>query len=216
MHRFRHIRRGLYFGATIENHGLTYHRYTVRYIQTAKVYGMKKRDKGKFMRSKRDFYQTPPDAVLPLIEILGSPCTYVEPCAGNGALIDALADHGCDCEIAFDIEPQRHDIFKLDAREVNLSGGTKIITNPPWSRPILHELINIFSRQCETWLLFDADWMHTKQAAAYLKYCHAIITVGRCKWIHGSKHVRFDNAAWYLFDQQAEYNGTLFFGKDTE
>ena len=177
---------------------------------------MTKRDKGKLMRSKRDFYQTPPDAVMPLVDHLGWPCTYVEPCAGNGALIDALAYHDYDCEAAFDIDPKSEYISKMDARGINLLSGQTVITNPPWSRPILHELINTFSSQCETWLLFDADWMHTKQAAPYLKYCHTIISVGRCKWIPGSKHVGFDNAAWYLFDQQAEYNGTMFFGKDTE
>ena len=177
---------------------------------------MTKRAKGKFARSKRDFYQTPPEAVLPLVEHLEWPCTYIEPCAGNGALIDALAEHGYDCEAAFDIEPQRQDILELDAREIDIFGGHTIITNPPWSVPMLHELINTFSSQCETWLLFYADWMHTKQAAPYLKFCHKIITVGRCKWIPGSKHVGFDNAAWYLFDQNTLYNGTMFFGKDVE
>jgi hypothetical protein len=39
------------------------------------------------------------------------------------------------------------------------------ITNPPWDRKILHRLIERFSAVGPTWLLFDADWMHTKQSA---------------------------------------------------
>ena len=50
-----------------------------------------------------------------------------------------------------------------------------------------------------TWLLFDADWAHTKQARPYLKYCDKIVSVGRVKWIPDSKMTGKDNCAWYLF-----------------
>ena len=40
-----------------------------------------------------------------------------------------------------------------------------IITNPPWDTKILHPMIEHFRSQNTTWLLFDADWMHTKQSS---------------------------------------------------
>jgi len=60
-------------------------------------------------------------------------------------------------------------------------------------------------------LLFYADWMHTKQSIPYMPYCHKIVSVGRVKWIPGSKSVGKDNCAWYLFDKhEAE---TIFYGR---
>jgi len=63
-----------------------------------------------------------------------------------------------------------------------------------------------------TWLLFDADWMHTKQAEEYLSRCEKIISVGRLKWIADSDHAGKDNCAWYLFGNQPEV-GTVFIGR---
>jgi hypothetical protein len=46
-----------------------------------------------FDRVPRDFYPTPYEAVLPLLAHLPR-CTFNEPCAGNGALIRHLQQHG--------------------------------------------------------------------------------------------------------------------------
>jgi hypothetical protein len=62
-----------------------------------------------------------------------------------------------------------------------------------------------------TWLLFDADWMHTKQAATHLQYCQRIVSVGRLKWIPDTPHKGKDSCAWYLF--QATKIETKFFGQ---
>jgi len=59
---------------------------------------------------------------------------------------------------------------------------------------------------------FDADWMHTKQAAPYLKHCAMIVSVGRVRWIKGSKQDGKDNCAWYLFVDE-ETDGTAFIGR---
>ena len=49
-----------------------------------------------------------------------------------------------------------------------------------------------------TWFLFDADWMHTKQAKGLLqKYITDIVSVGRLKWIPDSTMSGKDNCAWY-------------------
>ena len=60
-------------------------------------------------------------------------------------------------------------------------------------------MINFFtSKRVKTWLLFDADWMHTKQSVPYIQYLHKVQPVGRVKWIADSRHTSKDNVAWLL------------------
>jgi len=171
-----------------------------------------------FKRMKGDFYVTPPVAVLPLLPHLEHGTMFAEPCAGDGALVDALEKHGMSCQQMADINPKRDDIQKLDVfdREFDFwleDSVDKIITNCPWSRPILHPMIELFSRERPTWLLFDADWMHTIQAKPYLKHCDKIVSVGRVSWMGNGVH-GMDNAAWYLFDQNTQCE-TQFIGRCT-
>lgn len=165
-----------------------------------------------FERQPRDFYPTPYEAVVPLLTHLPPEgCTYLEPCAGNGALIGHLDRNGHDCAGSYDIDPAMSGIEKMDALWLSDCPADYIITNPPWERRILHPLIEHLSGLAPTWLLFDADWMHTKQAIPHLAYCHKILSIGRVKWF--SNTTGKDNAAWYLFDQSAPLNGTKFFGR---
>jgi hypothetical protein len=60
-------------------------------------------------------------------------------------------------------------------------------------------MIEHFSDLLPTWLLIDANWIFTKQAAPYLKRCAKIVTIGRIKWIANSPWVGKDDAAWVLF-----------------
>lgn len=115
-----------------------------------------------FDRVPRDFYPTPREAVVPLLRHLDRDTRFCEPCAGNGALIDHLTAAGHRCASAWDIEPQRDDIAQHDARLRLIGNIDCFITNPPWDRLILHELIVHLSDQHPTWLLFDADWIHTR------------------------------------------------------
>lgn len=73
------------------------------------------------------------------------------------------------------------------------------ITNPPWSRDLLHPIIENLRKQLPTWILLDSDWCHTKQAIEYMKYCAVMVSVGRVKWIPDSKYTGKDNCSWYLF-----------------
>ena len=155
-----------------------------------------------FERNPRDYYPTPYSAVAPLFEHLAPRRHYLEPCAGNGALIDHLATEGHKCVSAWDIEPQRDDIDRQDAMTRSCSNITMVITNPPWDRKILHPMIHHFRMMAPTWLLIDADWMHTKQAAPYLLYCDRIISIGRVKWIAKSKNTGKDNCCWYSFQDR--------------
>lgn len=163
---------------------------------------MGKRSPGQFERKPRDLYPTPYEAVPPLLPHLRAKTHFIEPCAGDGRLIGYLQEHGHICEAAFDIAPQDKRIVTGDARWLRTSfeyDALYNITNPPWRRDLLHEIIIALSNVHPTWLLFDADWFHTKQARPYLRRCRRVVSVGRLKWEPDSKHQGKDNAAWYLF-----------------
>ncbi len=159
-----------------------------------------------FKRSKNDLYRTPLEAAIILRRHLPARYRFVGPCAGNGQLSDHLRRMGGTAEALLDINPARGDITQGCAFQWTppVRTGRPIeyaIENPPWSRPILHQIIRRYSQMYPTWLLFDADWMHTKQSTPYMKYCHKVVSVGRLKWFPNSKQTGKDNCAWYLFDQ---------------
>lgn len=150
-----------------------------------------------FERNPRDFYPTPYEAVGPLLPHISG--QFCEPCAGDGALVSHLEMHGLFCTVASDIEPRHYSVRKMDAMDIAVR-HQQFITNPPWDRKILHPIIDHLSVIAPTWLLIDADWMHTKQAVPYLKRCRKIVSVGRVKWIPGTKTTGKENCCWYLFD----------------
>jgi hypothetical protein len=181
--------------------------------------------RSEFERVEKDFYRTidkrAVDILQPfLIEIeegfllseghSRSSLSYAEPCVGTGDLLAQLKGHGHDCRWSSDIT------YGQDALELtsdHLTNCDLIITNPPWSRPILHPMIEHFAKLKPTWLLFDADWAHTKQSSRYMKdYCTHIVSVGRLIWIEGTKTSGKDNCAWYRFDTNKEKD-TIFYGR---
>jgi hypothetical protein len=145
-----------------------------------------------FPKIEKDAYMTfDPRAVRPLFDFyVDRPLRYYEPCVGNGDLVNLL--HPMRCVGKSDSE--------LDARTTKYeTDADYFVTNPPWTRNILHPIIENLRVQLPTWLLFDADWMFTAQSAPYMKYCMRVLPVGRLKWIPGTKDVGKDNCAWYLF-----------------
>lgn len=169
-----------------------------------------------FARRAQDAYDTPPEAVSPLLPHLGEYYHYAEPCAGSGALAGALSrTGGWSCMTLCDIAPrsplvQEKDALTLTAGDVD--DCDVIITNPPWTRSLLHPMIERFASLRPTWLLFDADWMHTRQAVPYLTLCHKIVSVGRISWMQNGTSGK-DNCAWYFFDANAERAATEFVGR---
>jgi hypothetical protein len=174
-------------------------------------------------RNERDYYPTiDPRAVMPLIPHLRPAQRYVEPCAGGGHLIDLLSAHGMTCALAMDIEPQtesgRSDIIKGDAFGISSAArcaqtGEKMpfITNPPWDRQILHVLIGHLAMLAPTWLLFDAAWKETKQAARFGPIYVKIVSLGRLKWVPDSPHQSTDDCSWYLFDARHDEAPTEYY-----
>jgi hypothetical protein len=168
-----------------------------------------------FEHKKLNHYPTPRSAVLPLLPHLAPGTRYCEPCAGEGVLMGHLDVGGHVCVSAFDVMPQRAGIRQHDASwitEADLNGANCVITNPPWDRAPLHQIIERCATLVPTWLLFDADWMHTAQAAPYLKICRKIVSVGRVKWIAESANTGKDNCCWYLFNAN-NTDPTIFVGK---
>ena len=155
---------------------------------------MSKRSDG-FERKPRDFYPTPAIAVEPLIPHLQPGTTFDEPCAGDGALIDALETHGHICVAASDIMPMRSDIEQFDVFDITETEADVFITNPPWDVKILHPLIVHLSDIKPTWLLFYSDWAFTKQAYQYADRCRAIIALGRISWMQNGTS-GMDNCSW--------------------
>lgn len=179
-----------------------------------------------FERVPRDFYPTPKEAVTPLLPFIKQYRYFAEPCFGNGALAYWVSEKGPFVEFASEIQsyqnvgfeyPENYDHsqgikWNTDALSVTDFGKSEvIITNPPWSRDVLHPMIDHFRKLLPTWLLFDADWMHTRQAKPYLPYCSKIVSVGRVKWIPDSKHTGKDNCCWYLFNETEQE--TRFYGR---
>ena len=182
---------------------------------------MAKRTLVKKIRHKADKYYTPERPVRPLIPHLPDEFTFFEPCAGDGRLARHIcAMHpGARCVGMMDIEPDHEDVRMGDALRLQpemVAEADFIITNPPWSRGILHALIPRFSRLKPTWLLYDADWMHTGQSEPYLQYLRAIVSVGRVRWFEDSKMDGKDNVAWYRFGEPRDNNKTIFIGRNNE
>jgi hypothetical protein len=161
-----------------------------------------------FERREADFYPTPRAAVVPLIPHLRGIRNFAEPCAGDGALIRHLEEFGLSCVFAGDIR-NGQDALALDS----YGAADAIITNPPWSREVLHGLVTHFQSIAPTWLLLDADWKQTRQAAPFLPHCSDIVAIGRVKWIEGSKFTGKDNACWYKFDSR-HTAGPVFHWRD--
>lgn len=162
-----------------------------------------------FERRPRDLYQTPHEGVLPLLAHLPRGATFIEPCAGDGRLVNHLARYGMRCLYACDIAPQPSGRVKIDQRDVlqppllpddhqPLPQADYIITNPPWTRALLHPMIERFRREATTWLLFDAGWMFTGQARPFLPFCDLIVNVGRLSWM-GNDIDGTDDCCWYRF-----------------
>jgi hypothetical protein len=150
-----------------------------------------------FKRRNQDAYMTTDTrAVQALLPYLTNVEWYAEPCAGQLDMVKQLDATGRRCRMVNDISwTPGMDALKI----TNFGNVDAIITNPPWTRQILHPMIMHFIKFAPTWLLFDSDWAYTMQARHYLPYCTDIVPTPRLKWITNSKHTSKDNTSWYRF-----------------
>lgn len=168
-----------------------------------------------FVRRARDFYPTPEAAVLPLFPHISKRTTFMEPCAGDGQLVDILSAH--ELLMAYDIEPKRDDILCRDALEyVPRILPCFFITNPPWpspgsqGEPVISMAVHL-SDMAPTWFLLSADFAHNKYFSKVADRCRKIVSVGRVSWMENGTGGK-DNAAWYLFDKPSDAP-TVFYGR---
>jgi hypothetical protein len=162
-----------------------------------------------FPRFPRDAYPTPAEAVAPLTPHLEPNIRFVEPCAGAGDLVGHLQRAGHVLVGAYEPDDARTKRY-TEARD-----GVIFISNPPWSRDILHPIILNLSDQAPTWLLIAAGWAHTRQSGLYLPRLRTIVSVGRVKWIKDSPFTGKEDCAWHFFGlpQAGEPAITHFIGR---
>ena len=128
--------------------------------------------RSEFERIPKDKYFTfDPKAGEAIKPFLKDNTRYVEPFAGDGDLIKQLKDLGHICTLFGDIETNNPKIPIADAftltKEYVLDFWcrTEIITNPPWTRSILHKMLDYFVPMgLPVWIILDANWLFTKQS----------------------------------------------------
>jgi hypothetical protein len=145
-----------------------------------------------FERIPRDFYPTPYAAVPPLIPHLRG-----------------LESNGLRCAYAGDVSTGQ-DALSFES----YGDADAIITNPPYTRLLMHALIEHFTRILPTWLLLEMDWASTKQAKPFMPSCTDIVSIGRLRWIEGTTMSSKENFAWYRFDVE-HLAGPIFHVRDT-
>ena len=155
-----------------------------------------------FEKAPRDLYPTPREGVLPLVPYLPAGCTFVEPCAAAGQLVDHLEAHGMRCVFASDIAPGRDDVHALSAFSLRYILADFFITNPPWTWEVLELMAFHLSNSKPTWLLLPSDMLCNVRSARLVDRCALVVPVGRLKWIEGSEHSGVDNCAWMRFEGQ--------------
>lgn len=148
-----------------------------------------------FKRVAKDFYPTPRKAIEPLIPFLNGTNRFAEPCAGKGDLVRHLEALRMECIYMGDLRSGRNAL----SAEAYGRGKYAIITNPPHTRKIMHELILHFQNIAPTWLLIDLDWASNEHAVPYLKRCSDIVVIGRVKWFPNTEHVGKENYMWARF-----------------
>lgn len=167
----------------------------------------------------KDFWPSvDPDIITPVFEMFIRGKRYAEPCWGDGALERLIGDRAF-CGWASDIRP--NDSYTCDALDIlreDLKGIDLIITNPPFSWPLLKPLLGHLPTLKPTWLLLPASQMHNKRMGPYIRNCKEIVSIGRLYWINGPDDTGpnrgtkgKEDYCWYLFHDKEQT--TRFWGR---
>ncbi|MBG6178336.1 hypothetical protein IWQ55_006193 [Labrenzia sp. EL_208] len=141
--------------------------------------------------------------------------SFIEPCWGWGHVVGPLTRAGLVCRGRYDLEPKtaikvdpdlpgrQGHVIQRDGRALtfaDLNGADAIVTNPPWSWKLLHELIMRWSRMVPTWLLFYGNWIFSERAAPIIRqYMTDFVPLPRLQWFPGTDHAEKDSCGWYRF-----------------
>ncbi|TPI51713.1 MULTISPECIES: hypothetical protein [unclassified Mesorhizobium] len=156
-----------------------------------------------FPRIAKDLYSTPATALPPLLVHLPAGVRYLEPTAGNGALVRGLAEHGHICQLAIDLDPGDLNIVRRDALSLSSAdvvGIDMIIGNLPWSwssfQPLLQHLLTL---GLPIWILRDCQWLFNLRSKALIDRCAFVQPTRRLRWIPGTRDTAKDDTAWFSF-----------------
>jgi hypothetical protein len=152
-----------------------------------------------FPRRKHDEYLTPYKAALPLFPFLTGVRTFVEPCCADGRLIRHIESIGPLCVYSGDIQTGTDALTDVVLPRIIADA---IITNPPYTWEILEPMIVRFGSIAPTWLLLEADFKHTINAAPYIPMCSDVVSIGRVRWFDDTPSEGKVNYAWYRFHAQ--------------
>ena len=156
----------------------------------------------------RDFWPTPPEGIRPLLRLsdeVQPSKRFIEPCAGDGALVSGLEMNGWTCELALDLEPQVPGILKHDAsmlsRREELRGidDPLIVTNPPWARKLIEPLLDDwFTFAHQIWLLHPLDWLANQWMGRFNRHIDMIVPIGRVSWLQNGQAGK-ENSTWVRY-----------------
>ncbi|MBZ9954310.1 MULTISPECIES: hypothetical protein [unclassified Mesorhizobium] len=156
-----------------------------------------------FPQVAKDRYCTPAMALPPLLMHLPDGVRYLEPTAGNGALIRGLAESGHICQLAIDIDPTGPNIARRDALSLttaDVEGIDMIIGNLPWSwalfQPLLEHLLTL---GLPVWILRDTPWLFNRRSSAFVYRCALVQPTRRLRWIPNTRNTAKDDSAWHFF-----------------
>jgi hypothetical protein len=149
-----------------------------------------------FEPRKGDFYPTPIEAARPLAPWLNGVRTFAEPCCGDGRLVRHLESFGLACTYSGDIATGQDALARTD-----YGAPDRIITNPPFTRACLHQLLPHFLGIAPAWLLLEMGFATNACDAPFLAACTDVIPIGRVRWFEGSKHMSCENFGWFQFQQ---------------
>ena len=166
-----------------------------------------------YARVSKDRYITPRSAITRLDRYFDlSGIRYIEPCFAEGSIQSHLAASGALCAYASGLEPEVAGVEAVDALGEGEQGYERaarvadvILTNPPWDRALLHPMIARFSDAAPSLLLFDSNWINTKQAGVFQDRLVAVFQAGRHRWFEGQDGDKGmspkEDTSWYLFDR---------------
>jgi len=158
---------------------------------------MSKRTAGTVARS---WWPTPEKAVAPLLRCLAPRTIFVEPCAGDGALVRILEAAGHVCSYACDTDPRDDSVEWNDALYVTTEPHEMVITNPPFEQPLLVPLLSHWSKsKSAAWLLLPSDLLMNVWFGPFAAAVCTIAPIGRVSWL-GNGQSGFENSAWVRFD----------------
>lgn len=161
----------------------------------------------KFPRVPQDRYLTPWAATLPLAPFLSEVGTFAEPCCADRGLVQHIEGHGPLCIHADDLS---HGTDALTDPVLKGLIVDRIITNPPYSWPVLKRMIPLFFSIAPTWLLLEERFKYNERCQRFMAHCSRIVAVGRVQWFPGTDHASRVNYEWYEFVPTARNAPPLF------